>query len=204
MRANFQNNYLMRYAVLSGVCLFLGLWFAYDGFIGYPKNLVVAEKYEELADLPDRESEERWQQITQEMGWSSEHPKKSADEIRSDILGQYFWAALNFVVAVPALILLIRARGSWVESTATGLTTSWGQSMDYANVQQLSKHRWAKKGIAKATYTDAGQTKVFVFDDFKFEREPLDKMVLELESHLKPEQIVGGPPESELTGLTDS
>ena len=33
-------------------------------------------------------------------------------------------------------------------------------------------------------------------DDFKFDREPLGKMLRDLESQLRPEQIVGGPAES--------
>lgn len=196
-RANFQKNYLMRYAALSGVCLLLGLWFAYDGFIGYPSKIPMAAAYDEIRDLPAEERNDKWLAITEEKGWGTDIPEKSAEDIRSDITGQYFWALLNAVFGLPALILFIRSRGRWVERTEDGITTSWGQSFKFSDVTRLNKKRWANKGIARATIEGSGQTGTFVFDDFKYEREPLGKMLRALEDVLKPEQIVGGPSEIE-------
>ncbi|MEO8271198.1 MAG: hypothetical protein ABI557_15860, partial [Aureliella sp.] len=123
----------------------------------------------------------------------------------SDIVGQYFWGGINLLVGLPALILWLRARGSWVESTESGLTTSWGQSLRFSDVKLLDKKRWQRKGIAKATYAPAegGPSKKFVFDDFKYEREPLGQILRDLEKHLLPEQIVGGPPEAELAKFSE-
>ncbi len=197
-RANFQKNYLMRYGVLAAVCMFLALWFAYDGFIGYPSKIPAAEAYDELRELETEERLERWQQIASEQGWSSSTPDKTAEEIHDDITGQYFWAAINLLVGVPAVVLFLRCRGSWVEATEDGLTTSWGQTLRFADVRELNKKRWADKGIAKASYTADGQSGTFVFDDFKFEREPLGQMLRDLERVLDREQIVGGPTEIEM------
>lgn len=198
MRANFQKNYLMRYAALSTICLLMAAWFGYDGLVGYPANLPAAEAYDELRDLDPGKRPEAWKRIATERGLDLQTPKKTAAEIRSDIIGQYFWGGINLLVGLPALLLWIRSRGSWVEQTDDGLTTSWGQSLRFADVTRLDKKKWQRKGIAKATYTPAagGAPRVFVFDDFKFEREPLGKMLRDLESRLRPEQIVGGPPES--------
>lgn len=204
MRAEFQRSYLMRYLVLAAVCLGLGVWFAYDGFIGYPQQLEYAEAYAEIQKLPSREIEQRWTELTAEKGWPSKLPSKSAEEIQSDIYGQYFWSALSFLVGIPALLLVIRSRGTWVEPTETGLTTSWGQSMNYVDVQSLNKRKWAKKGIARATYRDGNTTRTFTFDDFKYDREPIGEMLRSLEAVLKPEQITGGPPEGEPASPVDS
>ncbi|MCA9183835.1 MAG: hypothetical protein KDA51_20375, partial [Planctomycetales bacterium] len=64
--------------------------------------------------------------------------------------------------------------------------------------------KWQRKGIAKATYTPVGggSPGLFIFDDFKFEREPLGRMLRELEKQLLPEQIVGGPAEAEQESST--
>jgi hypothetical protein len=84
-----------------------------------------------------------------------------------------------------------------VEGDGEGLNTSWGQKMRYADVTRLNKLKWARKGIARAEYTTDGKPQVFVFDDFKFERQPLGQLLRQLEALLKPGQIVGGPSEAE-------
>ncbi|MEZ6138122.1 MAG: hypothetical protein R3C53_24830 [Pirellulaceae bacterium] len=195
-RANFQKSYSLRYLAPAVICLFMAAWFAYDGLIGYPQKLIYAEEYETLADLEPVERQEKWNAIAKERGWPTDRPEEKADEIADSITGQYVYAAITLCLGAVALAYYLTTRGSWVESTADGLTTSWGQTVDFSTVKQLNKKRWAEKGIAKATYQDATGSKTFVFDDFKFEREPLGQMLRELESGLKPEQIVGGPPES--------
>lgn len=192
LRANFQNGYLTRYTILAVVCLGMCAWFAYDGFVAYPAKLEVAEAFDEIADLPGKEIEERWNEITTEKGWKNRRPEKRAEEIHSDITEQYFWAALTFALGIPALVLLFRSRGSWVERTATGLKTSWGQTLEFAEVEALNKRRWEKKGIAKASFKDGDATRYFTFDDFKFDREPLGKILRDLEATLTDEQVTGG------------
>ena len=200
MRANFQKNYLMRYAALATVCLLMAAWFGYDGLVGYPAQLPAAAAFDQIKELDAAKRNERWKQITTDKNLPKETPKKTAEQLRSDIVGQYFWGGLNLLVGLPALILWLRSRGAWVESSDGGLTTSWGQTLQFSQVTLLDKKKWQRKGIAKATYSPGGggQSKLFVFDDFKFEREPLGQMLRDLEQHLLPEQIVGGPPEAEL------
>lgn len=197
IRAEFQNSYLLRYALLGGVFLFMSLWFAYDGLVAYPSKLPMAEAYDEFRELEPAKRVEAWEKIAQERNWPREAPKKSAEEIRSDIIGQYVYAVITLVISVPALLYLVRCRGSWVEGTDDGLTTSWGQSLKFADVTLLNKKRWAEKGVAKATYKVGNATRTFVFDDFKFDREPLGKILRALESQLRRDQIVGGPTEEE-------
>ncbi len=195
-RANFQSSYLKRYLLLAGVCIPLSLWFAYDGFIGYPKQLEYAKAYDPLRDLDSKERSVQWQVLTSEKKWPNRIPEKKAEEVEDAIVGQYIWGSLSFLAGFIALLYYLRSRGSWVEPTATGLTTSWGQTFDFTNVVKLDKKKWETKGIAKATYRDNNLNRVFVFDDFKFDREPLGDMLRSLEKKLDREQIVGGPPES--------
>ncbi len=204
MRANFQKSYLMRYLALAGVCLLMAAWFGYDGLVGYPAQLPAAEAYDQLRELDSAERAERWKQVATEKNLPRQTPKKTAEQLRSDIVGQYFWGGINLLVGLPALFLWLRSRGAWVESTEDGLTTSWGQTVRFRDVTLLDKKKWQRKGIAKATYTAAeGATPgVFIFDDFKFEREPLGHMLRDLEKQLRPEQIIGGPAEAEQEGTS--
>ncbi len=202
VRAEFQKNYLMRYAALAAVCLLMAAWFGYDGLVGYPQKLVYARAYDELRSLDSTQRIDKWKKLAAENNWPKDVPTKTAEEVESDITGQYFWGGLNLLVGLPALFLLLRSRGSWVQGTDGGLTTSWGQTLRYADVKSLDKRKWQRKGIAKATYIESvaggpeNVSRTFVFDDFKFDREPLGKMLSELESHLSPEQITGGEPEN--------
>ncbi|MEM8735083.1 MAG: hypothetical protein AAGG44_12710, partial [Planctomycetota bacterium] len=186
IRANFQSSYLMRYAIMAAICIGAGLWFAYDGFIGYPSNLPAARAYDEIRDVADAESRiAQWNELAQENGWSKRPPEKKAEEIESDIVGQYFWMAVCFLGGIPAVFYYLKSRGTWVESTEAGLKSSWGQEVSFDGVIQLDKKRWEKKGIAKASYMDGDVGRTFVFDDFKYEREPLGKILTQLEESLE-------------------
>ena len=198
VRANFQKNYLMRYAIVAAACSLFALWFAYDGFIGYPSKLPAAEAYDELRVIEDDERRiEEWQEVAEQRGFSKSIPTKTAEEIHSDITGQYFFGALNLVIAIPLTILWLRSRGSWVEATDNGLRSSWGQEVDFSTVSKLDKKKWEKKGIARAHYTEDGTEKAFVFDDFKFEREPINQILRSLEAVLDREQVINGITEEE-------
>lgn len=194
-RANFQKKYLLRYLMFVAVCFPLALWFFYDGFIGYPKQLPAAVAFEPLRKLDSEERRAQWESLAEANNWPLAEPKKTPKEIESDIVGQYVFGTIGLVVAAIALCYYFACRGTWVERTATGLTTSWGQNVDFSKVSKLNKTRWERKGIAKATYSDHGKIRTFTFDDFKFDRPALDQMLYELEQVLKSEQIVGGPPE---------
>jgi hypothetical protein len=194
-RAYFQKSYLLRYLTMLGVFLPFSIWFFYDGLIGYPKKLEYAKAYDPLRELDAEERNERWQAITKEKGWPNNIPEKTAAEVADSITGQYVWGTLAFIVAMVALIYYLGARGSWVERTETGITTSWGQTMNFSDVITLNKKQWENKGKAKVTYRDNTLTRVFLFDDFKFDRPPIGRMLRSLEQTLEPGQIVGGPPE---------
>ena len=183
--------------MLAGGFLFAALFFAYDGFIGYPKKKVYAEKYAEIKDLEPDERQAKWKQITDENNWPKSVPVKTPEQIAEDIRGQYFYGVVCLAIAIPPLLLYFRTKGSWIEATADGLVTSWGQTLNYSRVTQLDKKRWANKGIAVATYSEGATSRKFVFDDFKYQREPLGQMLRDLEKVLAPEQIVGGPPEKD-------
>jgi hypothetical protein len=198
LRANFDKNYLWRYLAFAGVCFPLCLWFFYDGLIGYPKQLPMTKAYDELRDIDDpKKRKEAWQEIARKHDWPLKEPEKSTEELESDIVGQYLFGGLCIPVWVTALIYYFRCRGSWIERSADGVVSSWGQTLDFAWVQKLDKKKWARKGIATASYEHAGERGTFVFDDYKFERGPLDRIVYELEQAIGPEKIVGGPPETQ-------
>ncbi len=101
-----------------------------------------------------------------------------------------------FLVGAIAATYYLRSKNAWVEETETGLITSWGQKLEYAKVSKLEKSKWETKGIAKAFYFEKGQRRIFTFDDFKFDRAPLGRMLYNLEQVIPFSKVVGGPLES--------
>jgi hypothetical protein len=199
VRANFQRSYLWRYLIMACVGFFMALWFAFDGLVSYPKKLEYAEAYEQLQkDVQgDAERARKWQEFAESRSWPREVPNKSADQIRSDIQGQYLFGAISLLLGIPALYFYLKSRSQWVEETDDGLVTSWGQQVRFSDVTLLNKKKWDAKGIARVNYSSNGKKGTFVFDDFKFERKPLGQILRKLENVLQPEQIVGGISEAE-------
>lgn len=206
LRANFQKSYLVRYWAMAGIGLFMAAYFAYDGFIGYPGEQRRCAAYEELASRVSDKSErnKQWQELARSKGWNVKTPDDKAADFDNKIQGQFVFGTICLVLSIPALYFVFSSKNRWIEQNAEELTTSWGQRLDLRSVYLLNKQRWANKGIAKAYYKDDGRERVFVFDDFKYDRGPLDQMLKNLESHLSPDQIVGGSPESDSTSDHDS
>jgi hypothetical protein len=194
LRANFQKSYLFRYLIFIFVCFPLTLWFLYDGAIAWPRQLPIIRAYEAIdKNLEPKAVEEKWKELALANGWSKKPPEKSLVEMESAILGQYFWASLSLIVGGVAAIYYVKSRNSWIEKVDGGLRTSWGQSLEFGKVTRIDKSKWEAKGIAKAFYMDKGQRRAFTFDDFKFDREPIGRMLYDLEQVVPPGQIHGGP-----------
>lgn len=210
IRADSNNSFLQRFLLVAIVCFAFGLWSLYDGFIAYPKKLERSEAYHELAEefedstspagLNDENEQkffEEWEQLATEKGWSVAKPKKTPPEIESDILWQYGMAIVAFLVGIPVLIKYFGSRNSWVESDGKSLTTSWGQRLDFDEITEVNKKKWFNKGIARVHYRDDGRNRTFVMDDFKYDRDQMDKIMREIEAVVDRSAIVGGPTQAE-------
>lgn len=184
---------------MAGIGLFMAAWFGYDGLIGYPREQQRSLAYEQLSDeiTDKKELYEKWRQLARSKGWNVETPNQKSAEFENKITGQFVFGGLCLAFAVPVLMLYLVSRNRWIDETDEGLKTSWGATLDFRTVNLLNKSRWASKGIAKAHFEHEGRKGVFVFDDFKYDRQPLGNMLRRLESTLKPEQIIGGEPETD-------
>lgn len=191
LRAEFTRSYLRRYLLMSAIGLGWAGWCIYDGAIAYPKKYELASAYQAFSKMEKVERDDAWKKLAREKGWAITAPK-TAEEIRGSILQQYVMAGLGLLIGIPALCYYISSRGAWVERTENGLATSWGQTVDFSTVEKLNKRKWRHKGIARCEYRDGGTRRVFVFDDFKYDRKPLGRILVELESVLRDDQIVEG------------
>jgi hypothetical protein len=178
--------------------LFLGIaamgfaaWSLYDGMIKYPAQ---RERALVLRQLLKEDRLNEWDSIARERGWPTADPGEPKSE--GEIYVQYFMAAVSGAIGLWLLWGVWRARGTWIESTDSGITSSWGQSLDYDRVVSVDKRKWRSKGIAKVTYSQNGRKRRFIVDDYKFDRHPTGQVLRDLESRIDPALITGGPPEA--------
>jgi hypothetical protein len=184
--------YLRRLALIAGACLFMAVWFLFDGLWTYPRQRERAVEYQRLKT---EKRLDEWKSLAQERGWSTEDPGKPKSH--GDIIGQVGFALLLLPPGLFTLFCVFRARGRWIELTETGLRSSWGRQLQFGQIVTLNKRLWDKKGIAKLAYRDANRTRQFVLDDWKFEADSTRAILCEVESHINADQIIGGVAESE-------
>lgn len=199
-RANFDRSYLWRYWVIILMAFGSAGWFFYDATVGYPKKVKLAQAWEGLSNLESGPRSERWREIAASNGWPAEPPTKPSKEIEESIRFQYIYGSVASAIGLMMLIYLLIARNSWVEGTEKGLTTSWGQQVDFSTVIRLNKRRWKDKGIARVDYEENGKKRQFVFDDFKYDRSAIGELLQQLESQLPPERVIQPISESREAG----
>lgn len=194
IRALRDGRFYLRFLIIGLAAFGFAGWALYDGFIGYPHAQERALVFEKL--IEEKRGDE-WDAEATKRGWSTTPPaaSKPEEEFEVDVKMQFWMAGLAAIVGFFPLLSVFRSRGRWIEFSKNTLTSSWGQTVNMDQVTGLEKRQWRNKGIAKLRYNDNGRTKTFVIDDFKFKREPTDKILAEIEKHISHDMITGGPPE---------
>lgn len=194
IRAENDPRFSRRFLFMGIAAIGFALWSAYDGAIKYPHAQERAIEFERLFA---EDKADQWEAFATERGWSTSIPKQSKtdDEFRGSIWMQWAQFIVAGLIGLWLVSIPLRARGRWIESSDTGITSSWGQSLNFSDVVNLEKRQWRSKGIAKVTYLDNGQKRRFVIDDYKFDRYKTDAILYELEQRIDTALITGGPPE---------
>ena len=193
IRSENDPRYYRRFWIMGIVALGYMLLCLKDGILDYPSQRERALAWRSLARKAALMNGTSWPE-------SADGPKVPADlasrrHTKAKSLMQFVMAAGSGLIGLWLISLPLRARGRWIEATDTGLTSSWGQSLDFDKIVRLDKFRWRSKGIAKITYQDNGRKRRFVLDNYKFDRHTTDAILYELEQRIDPALITGGPPE---------
>lgn len=198
IRAERDSSYYTRFLLMGlGALAFFG-WCMYDGIYKWPLE---KEQYELYESLVEQGRGGEWEQVATERGWSTEAPEHERTD--AGIMGQFVMGAGVLAIALATLTMVVRSRGRWMEADGSRITTSWGETVPYAAVNEIDKKKWAKKGIAYVSYNSGGGAKKFVIDDFKFLRKPTDEILYQLEQAVGVDKIVDGDPEPDPSALAD-
>jgi hypothetical protein len=198
IRTDSDARYYRRFLIIGIVALGWALYCLYDGFIGYPnqrdRGLAYQQLEKELEGGDPIVFRDRWEELARLNNWPTTFPGEPKSE--ADIMLQFVMAAGSGAIGLWLLWGVWRARGQWIEQTDSGLTSSWGQKLDYDQILAVDKRKWRNKGIAKIRYQDGTRKRRFVLDNFKFDRDTTDRILYDLESRIGHDKITGGPPET--------
>jgi hypothetical protein len=194
IRAENDPKFSRRFLYMGIAAIGFSLWSLYDGTVAYPHKQERALAFEQLYS---EGKTDQWEAFATERGWSTSIPEesKSEEDYKTSIVLQYSMFIVAGLIGIWLISIPLRARGRWIEGTGSGITSSWGQSFNYDQVENLEKRQWRKKGIARVTYIEDGRRRRFVIDDYKFDRYKTDAILYELEQNIDPERITGGPPD---------
>ncbi len=183
--------------LLALMFLGMGIYFFYDGKIGYAKDNEIVTKKEwfekevlkeyDDARLQGEEFTQSWVKMARERGWIispnlneprwndyaapygwPEKPKKHSHE---EIEQQFYWSGAMLVGAAIAGLLVLLNRNKVFVGKADHMVMPNGTTVRFADVTRVDKRKWAVKGLAYVQYR-GGEGAAFrqvTIDDLKFD-----------------------------------
>ncbi len=192
-KATVSSAYRMQLGMMAVFILFWSLWFLYDGHWGYPAKRQIAR---EFAEFKQKGREREWKEHADKKGWpDGTDGDIGYDYSDSDIFTQKLIGFGLLPIGLMYGFSFARSYGRWIAVEDGALVTSHGQRMPFDAVTTLNKSRWRSKGIVVAHYQDTGRSRRLVLDSYKYTKSVIADMVKQVESHIGPDQIVGGTPE---------
>lgn len=150
--------------LFSTLLLVMGGWFAYDGFITYPRH-------NELHML----------HVKDPANYPQDYPTHNAASIRLQKI-------LGFTLPVAGVGLLAwtlyNSRGAYRLAGDT-LSVPGHPDVPLSAITQIDKSKWDRKGIAHLSYAlPDGRTGRLTLDDFVYDRPPTDRILETIETRL--------------------
>ena len=171
--STWRNRQLMMTVFLIG----FGLWFLYDGAIGYPSKNEQFAKYEEMSN-EGREAE--WEAYSRKRGWPAKPPKYRYDP--SQIWTQYILSGISIALGASAFTWLLICRSRKVRMDDDAIYGDTGKKVLFDAIQGVNKKKWDSKGIAYALYEEDGKMRRLTIDDYKYAG--AEEILREVESRL--------------------
>ncbi len=190
VRAKISKGYIWRPGLIGTAALVFCSWFYYDGTVKYPLQQKQSEAYAQIyQDNTDPiEAGRAWEALAAENGWSNTKPTMREDK---DIFTQKLLAGITAPVGLYFMATFLLSMGRWIEADEDGVRTRSGKATDYASIKSIDKSRWKTKGIAVVHYDSNGQSGQITLDDWKFDREPIKRILEAIDERMPGGEQVG-------------
>ena len=167
--------------VMCALLIGAGLWFAYDGWIGWPEhNRKLAEVKRRIDDAERAGDKDAAAAARTELGGMSK--EKSS----SDILLQKVLAFSLPPVGIALLAwALYNSRGEYRLAGST-LSVPGHPPITFDQITRIDKRLWDRKGIAYVDYEADGRSGRIKLDDFVYDRPPTDRIYERIEQAVAP------------------
>ena len=174
--------------IMTAICVGLGLWFMYDGWVGWPRE---NERHAQVSAQLD----------TARATGNKDAESKLQEELKSIKHHGGFDIPLQRILGVTlplagvALLCwaLYNSRGTYRFADNT-LHVPGHPPVPVDAIRQIDKQKWERKGIAYIDYEVAGGGKGRIkLDDFVYEQAPTQAFLTRIELLVAPEPLVPSP-----------
>ena len=159
-----------------------GLYFTWDGLVGYPRSDERWHKHEELKATPGA-----WEKLCAERGWKTTPPEHEYGPTK--VREQYFFGGLTGLVGIFSLIYWLRQRTTVIRNDEEALFSPSGTRVPYSAITEVDARRWKSKGLATVRYTLDGGKGKFVLDDAKWDPDALEIVMRDIRERA-PEKVM--------------
>jgi hypothetical protein len=176
--ARASREYRVKRGIIVVMLIGMGLWFGYDGFIGWPKeNQLIKDTKAQIEPARKANEEAKVRELEVKLGTLKEHSEL-------DLLWQrllcYSLPPLGLVVLGVALY---RSRGTY--RLADNILHAPGHPpVPLDAIRSIDKTHWDRKGIAYVNYElPNGAKGSVVLDDFIYQRQGTDDIFKRIEDY---------------------
>jgi len=173
------NDYRIRRYLMVLMFIAMGFWFAYDGFVRYPRENKEFETVQEKMQVIDQQ-DPKFLELSKEQKSLKHHT--DTDLLLQRALG-FFLPPAGFAVLAWALF---NSRGVYRLSGNT-LHIPGHRPIPLSTIREVDTKLWDRKGIAMVSYLlpNSVQKLSFKLDDYIYDRSPTDAIYKRIEEHLK-------------------
>jgi hypothetical protein len=174
--------YRFKHMTMAVLLILGGCWFAYDGWINWPRQNALAQQWEaalsEAQNAPVKDPG-RIETLVKDLKSVEKH--NDANVLLQKVLA----------CALPLMGIFW---GAWTLSDTSGQYRMENETLEVpghppittSDIRRIDKRRWDRKGIALIHYEhgDPPQSGVLKLDDFAYQRQPTDAILARIEQAL--------------------
>jgi hypothetical protein len=174
--------YRWKHLMMALLMIAGGLWFAYDGWINWPRMNEMAVKIEKQLEAAQHAKPIDDNKVTE----LSKEKDKYIKHTSTDILFQKILATVLPAIGLFWLVWTIKdTRGRYRLSGDT-LYVPGHPPVSFSAIRRIDKRKWDRKGIAYLHYEHGvpATPAVLKLDDFAYERRPTDEILKRIEKNV--------------------